>query len=192
MTLVIIFGPPAVGKMTVGIELERLTGFRLFHNHMSVDPISRLFPFGSAAYGRLVAEFRQRVFEEFAATNERGLIFTFVWALDDPDDTAFVDDAIKAFARHDAETIFVELQAEQKERLRRSDTPLRLAEKRPQRDVEGSRAFLLDADRRYQLNTVGTFVYADRHLKVDNTALEPAVVAERVCEYFKLPRLTRT
>ena len=48
MTLVIIFGPPAVGKMTVGLELERLTGFRLFHNHMTVDPVIRLFPFDSA------------------------------------------------------------------------------------------------------------------------------------------------
>jgi hypothetical protein len=30
MTLVIIFGPPAVGKMAVGMEMEHLTGFRLF------------------------------------------------------------------------------------------------------------------------------------------------------------------
>jgi hypothetical protein len=38
MTLVIIFGPPAVGKMAVGMELEHLTGFRLFH--MTVDPVT--------------------------------------------------------------------------------------------------------------------------------------------------------
>jgi hypothetical protein len=50
MTLVIIFGPPAVGKMTVGLELQRLTGFGLFHNHMTVDPVIRLFPFDSAPY----------------------------------------------------------------------------------------------------------------------------------------------
>src|SRR6188508_1133674 len=59
MTLVIIFGPPAVGKMTVGLALERLTGFRLFHNHMTVDPVIRLFPFESPAYRRLVQEFRR-------------------------------------------------------------------------------------------------------------------------------------
>lgn len=69
MTLVIIFGPPAVGKMAVGLELERLTGFRLFHNHMTVDPVIRLFPLDSPAYSRLVGEFRQRVFEEFAASD---------------------------------------------------------------------------------------------------------------------------
>ena len=64
MTLVIIFGPPAVGKMAVGLELERLTGFRLFHNHMTVNPIIRLFPFESAPYRRLVTELRRRIFED--------------------------------------------------------------------------------------------------------------------------------
>ena len=58
--------------MTVGPELERLTGFRLFHNHMTVDPVVRLFPFSSPPYSRLVTEFRQRIFEEYAATDERG------------------------------------------------------------------------------------------------------------------------
>jgi len=77
VTLVIIFGPPAVGKMGVGLELERLTGFRLFHNHMAVDPVLRLFLFESPAYCRLVGEFRRRIFEEYAASNAKGLIFCF-------------------------------------------------------------------------------------------------------------------
>jgi hypothetical protein len=98
VTLVIILGPPAVGKMAVGLELERLTGFRLFHNHMTVDPVVRLFPFESAAYRRLVTEFRRRIFEEFAATDAKGLIFTFVWALDDPRDCEFVETTMKVFA----------------------------------------------------------------------------------------------
>jgi len=33
--LIILFGPPAVGKMTVGKELADLTGLKLFHNHMT-------------------------------------------------------------------------------------------------------------------------------------------------------------
>lgn len=113
MTLVIIFGPPAVGKMAVGIELERQTGFRLFHNHMSVDPVMRLFPFGSPAYSRLVSEFRRRVFEEFAASDERGLIFTFVWALDDDQDRRFVEATKKTFVEKGANVCFVELEATQ-------------------------------------------------------------------------------
>ncbi len=38
-TLVYLYGPPAVGKLTVATELQRLTGFRLFHNHLTVDAL---------------------------------------------------------------------------------------------------------------------------------------------------------
>lgn len=188
MTLVIIFGPPAVGKMSVGLELERLTGFRLFHNHMTADPVLRLFPFESPAYHRLVPEFRRRIFEEFSATDEAGMIFTLVWVLDDPRDRSLVDGAMDTFSKHGASTCFVELEATQTERLKRNETPLRLAEKRLQRDTAGSRAFLLEADRQYKLNTTGSFFYPEQHLKIDNTALEPAAVAQTIVGHFGLPK----
>ena len=91
MTLVVIFGPPAVGKMTVGMELERLTGLPLFHNHMTVDPVLQFFPFGSPSFSKLVGELRRCIFEEIAASDLPGVIFTYVWALDDPRDKAHVN-----------------------------------------------------------------------------------------------------
>ena len=36
MKLVLIVGDGAVGKMTVGQELMKMTGLRLFHNHMTI------------------------------------------------------------------------------------------------------------------------------------------------------------
>src|SRR5687767_3566493 len=110
---------------------------------MTVDPVIRLFPFNSPAYNRLVAEFRQRIFEEFAASDATGLIFTFVWALDETRDRTFIERTTKTFTDRGANICFVELEATQEERLRRNETPLRLAEKRPQRDTARSRAFLL-------------------------------------------------
>jgi len=186
VTLVIIFGPPAVGKMAVGLELERMTGFRLFHNHMTVDPVMRLFPFESPAYRRLVTEFRRRIFEEYVVSGARGLIFTFVWTFDDPEDRAFVESTAELFTSRGGCVCFVELEATQSERLRRNETPLRLAEKWPQRNVEGSRAFLLNADQTYQMNSAGSFPYPDRHLKIDNTALEPDLVAAQIAAHFSL------
>jgi hypothetical protein len=173
--------------MTVGLELERLTGFPLFHNHMTVDSLWRLFPFDSPAFGRLVTEFRHRIFEEFVATESKGLIFTFVWVLDDPADRAFVDRTLKLFTDRGGSVCFVELEATQAERLRRNDTPLRLAEKRPQRDVAGARAFLLAADKMHQMNSQGSFYYPDRLLKIENTELSAAEVAQRVVTHFSLP-----
>jgi hypothetical protein len=184
--LIIIFGPPAVGKMAVGMELARLTGYKLFHNHMTADAVMPVFSFESPSYTRLVQEFRERVFEEFAAHGERGLIFTFVWVLDDDADRAFVENTMTTFSRRGANVCFVELAAAQAERLRRNETPLRMTEKRPQRNAAGSQEFLLDADTRYRMNTDGDFWYADRHLRIDNTSLEPEEVARQVVKHFGL------
>ena len=52
-TLVIILGPHAVGKMTVGQELAKITGLRLFHNHMSIELSRKLFaPNEKEEFGR--------------------------------------------------------------------------------------------------------------------------------------------
>lgn len=39
MKLVIIFGNLAIGKMTVGQELAKITNLKLFHNHMTIEPV---------------------------------------------------------------------------------------------------------------------------------------------------------
>jgi len=188
--LVILFGPPAVGKMAVGMELERITGLRLFHNHMSIDLALRFFDFGEPAFNRLVAEFRTRIFEEVAASDLPGLVFTFVWALDDPRDRAFIDRVCAIFAARGARVSFVELAASLEERLRRNETALRLAEKRPKRDLEKSRANLLAAEEAYRLNTDGDFFYPERWLRIDNTHLAPDAVARQIADALHLPRRT--
>lgn len=187
-SLVVIFGPAAVGKMTVGLELQRLTGLPLFHNHMTVDLALHFFPFGTPQFSRLVSTFRTHVFEEVAGSDLPGLIFTYVWALDDPRDKASIDELVRLFSERGATVCYVELAATQEERLRRNETPLRLAEKHPKRDLSRSRALLLEHDAKYRLNSNGDFFYPHQHLRIDNTHLEPAQVAERIIAAFGLPR----
>ncbi len=50
--LVLIIGNAAVGKMTVGQKLMKMTGLRLFHNHMSIEPIIEIFGYYDAGIGR--------------------------------------------------------------------------------------------------------------------------------------------
>jgi shikimate kinase len=52
MKLIVIFGPQAVGKMTVGHELEKITNLKLFHNHMPIELISPFFDY-STKQGRI-------------------------------------------------------------------------------------------------------------------------------------------
>ena len=63
-TLVFLLGPPAVGKMTVGQELSRLTGLALYHNHLSIESVLPVFDFGSPAFNRLVTLQRKEMMRE--------------------------------------------------------------------------------------------------------------------------------
>jgi len=194
MKFVLIFGPAAVGKMTVGHELQRLTGLRLFHNHMTIDLALRFFEFGTPAFERLVGEFRRRIFEEVASSDLPGLVFTYVWALDVPGDKAYIDDLVQIFEAQGAQICFVELEANQEERLRRNETEFRLREKPSKRDIERSDRNLWDIDQKYRLNSTGDFFYPEpeRYLKIDNTRLAPDEVARRIVAAFALSLVDST
>ena len=185
MKFVIIFGPPAVGKMSVGQELAKLTGFKLFHNHMTIELVLNFFEFDDERFQRLVSQFRRRIFEEVAASELPGLIFTFVWAFDLETDKNFIDKSCEIFRAQGAEVYFVELEAELSERLKRNEAPSRLTEKPSKRDVDASRALLLEHDEKHRLNSNGDFFYTDNYLKINNTHLSPHDAARRIVEAFK-------
>jgi AAA domain len=187
-TLLLVVGPPAVGKMTVGQEIAQRTGLKLFHNHHTIDLALRFFAYGTPAFHRLVGEFRRRIFEEVAASDLPGLIFTYVWAFDDPSDAAAVDEYAAPFRSRGGRVLFVELEATQEERLRRNESEFRLAEKPSKRDVVASRERLLEIDAKYQLNSNGRFDGRPDYLRLDNTNVTAADVAERVITRFGLAR----
>jgi chloramphenicol 3-O-phosphotransferase len=74
--LVFLHGPAASGKLTVARALEALVGFPVFHNHLVVDLLTTVFPFGSEPFVRLREEFWTAVFAD-AARAGRSISFTF-------------------------------------------------------------------------------------------------------------------
>jgi hypothetical protein len=185
-TLLFIVGPPAVGKMAVGAELAARTGLRLFHNHLAIEPVLRFFDFGTPAFGRLVGEFRRRLFEEVSASDLPGLIFTYVWAFDQPEDQVALDGYAEPFRERGARILYLELQASQAERLRRNSGEFRLSEKPSKRDLAWSTKNLLTMDIQYQLNSSGRFDGRPDYLRIDNTNLSPDSVAQQTIEHFEL------
>ena len=116
MKLVFLYGPPAVGKLTVARELARLTGFPLFHNHLTVDLVSSFFPFGSESFVRLREEIWLAAFAQ-AARQKVSFIFTF-----NPERTVrerFIPDAIEIVESAGGKVIFVELRCAEEELERR-------------------------------------------------------------------------
>ncbi len=182
--LVVIFGPPAVGKMTVGQALAARTGMKLFHNHMTIDLLTKIFPFGSKPFRVLCDEFRRRVIEEAALSSiPNGLIFTYVWALDDPSDKRVMDEYKAIVEGGGGRVFFVELQANLEERLVRNRSENRLAHKNKSK-VEKTEETIRDWEGRFQMNTSGDFFYRDRYLKIDNTSLAADEVAASITQTF--------
>ena len=64
MKLVFILGDAAVGKMTVGQELMKITDLRLFHNHMTIEPVLEIMGHFD---GQLISDMRELIFRRFAA-----------------------------------------------------------------------------------------------------------------------------
>lgn len=44
MKLILIYGPPAAGKLTVATELAAMTGYKLVDNHKATDFLEEVFP----------------------------------------------------------------------------------------------------------------------------------------------------
>ena len=57
MKLIFIHGPVASGKLTIARALAALTGLAVFHNHLVVDAVAAVFPFGSEPFIRLREQF---------------------------------------------------------------------------------------------------------------------------------------
>jgi hypothetical protein len=189
MKFIVIFGPPAVGKMTVGYELARLTGFKLFHNHMTIDLVLNFFDFTEPQFGRLVSEFRRRIFEEISSSNLEGFIFTYVWALDDERDKEYVEKACDIFRQKGGDIYFIELEAELKERLLRNESEFRLSQKPPKRDIGKSKEQLLLDETKYKMNSNGDCFYAGNYLKLNNTDLSPNEAVQRIMKEFHFSTL---
>ncbi len=188
-TLVFLLGPPAVGKMTVGLEVELLTGIPLFHNHLAIEAVLPVFGFGTDPFHRLVSGFRNHMFREVAESQLPGLIFTYVWAFDHPADLAYVEKLKSIFDSRGGRTVFVELWADLETRLARNATELRLQAKPSKRDVDASRRRLLQNEEDYQLTSDGTFPFPN-HLWIDTTEGSPGRTARRIVDHFSLPERT--
>ena len=186
-TLVIITGPHAVGKMTVGQELAKITGLRLFHNHMSIELSLKLFDFGTPEFRALNETIRKTVFEQFAAGNLPGLIFTYMMDFDEPGEFAYLNEIIELFSSHGADCHVVELCADFEERLARNKSENRLAQKESKRNVERSEAEMRHTQATHRLNSrEGEILPFESYLKIDNTNLAPDEVARTIKKSLKI------
>lgn len=184
--LVLIIGPQAVGKMTVGQELEKITDLKFMHNHETLELPARIFGWGSEARHRLTSLFRWAIFEEVAKSDLEGLIFTVVFAFNHPSEWDFHKRVKKLFEDNGGEVIVVELEADLEERLRRNKTENRLNNKPSKRNIEFTEKEIVEDMKTYRLNSIEGEFEGEKFMKINNTNLPPEEVAQMIKEKFDL------
>jgi hypothetical protein len=187
MPLLLILGPPAVGKMTVGRALAARSTYRLFHNHHTIELLLDVFEYGTPPFMTLNGEFRRRLVEEAAAAGT-DLVFTFVMGMDEEGEADYLERLVAPYGDRVA---VVELVADLDTRLARNRTEHRLAEKKSKRDLDWSDANVRELEAGYRMtSSPGRDAPGERllarwpHLVIDNTDLSPDETAERILAWM--------
>lgn len=183
MDLILIVGSGAVGKMTVGQELMKITDFRLFHNHMMIEPVIEIF---GKFEGAVVNKLRDDIFDAFMKTNYSGMIFTYMWAFDLQSDWDYVKALTDKFEATGGTVYCVELVADRAVRIERNKTENRLRNKASKRDLVTSQDRMIREETKYRLESRDGEMPFANYIKIDNTSLEPAEVAAMIKERFHL------
>ena len=192
MHMIMIVGPPAVGKMAVGLEIAKKTGYKLLHNHGTIELIIPIFEYGTPKFNILNNEFRQRIFEEVASSDLPGFIFTYVSSFDLDVEKTHMEGITKTFEEKGHTECYVEFYAPLSIRLERNKHPLRLDAKHSKRDIVQSAQRVAKMDKKYVMNSTEDypFFFQDNYVKIDTTQLSAEKTAEMVLSTFAIP--TRT
>ena len=171
--------------MTVGQELAKITGMKLFHNHMTIDLLEPLFGFSPEMW-KLTHLFREKIFHSFSKSDNYGMIFTKIWYFDKKEDWDDIDNMCQIVSSQGAEIYFVELEAALEERLIRNKTPHRLEHKPTKRNIEQSEHHLLSTIKTNRLNSLDGEIKVENYIRINNKNVSPDVVAQMIRDKFQL------
>ena len=183
MKLVFLIGNAAVGKMTVGQELMKITDLRLFHNHMTIEPVIEIFGY---YHSKPIIKMREVIFEEYAKSENYGLIFTYMWDFDHQGDWDYMEHVAEIFKKNNADIYYVELVSSQEIRLQRNITENRLIHKVSKQDIEASNQRVLNDDKNYRCVSNEGEIQFENYLRIDNSTTSAKDVAKIIKDHFKL------
>ncbi len=184
MKLLFLIGPPAVGKMTVGQEIERRTDLKLFHNHVAIEAVAPFFSYGTPEGRKLVGQIRAAFFDAFVKSKAPGYIFTFVWAFGVPGEKEYIEAIAAKFADAGYKIYLAELNADLDTRLARNRSENRLAHKPTKRDVEWSDGLLLEHDAEHRFTSHPGEIDMPNYLRLETTNMSAAVAADRIIAFM--------
>ncbi len=127
--VIILYGPMAVGKLTIGKKLSDETGVKLAHNHLINDMVFSLFERGTQKGSRVLEETRYS-FYTHAVDSEISFIMTHAYSHNyvsptGQTDPEYLQQLESRFREVGAETFFIHLKASNEKLLQRVVMPSR-------------------------------------------------------------------
>ena len=184
MKVVFIFGPQAVGKMTIGEELSKKMGVPLLFNHMTLDILTPFLGWSKDTF-RISQMIRCEILESIAKNpDSEGIIMTFSFYFDDQADWDIFHRYLSIFESKGIRVSLVELEASLKERLRRNVTENRLAKKPSKRDLRYSKKELLTSNKKHRLNSNLGEINHPNYFRLDVTDLSVEAAVDKIMAKF--------
>ncbi len=153
---------------------------------MSIEIVSDLFKNIPQERRRLTNLIRKEIFEAYAKNDEYGMVFTFMWALDEVSDWDYINKLESLFVSHGAEVYYVELEADYDVRIERNKSENRLLNKPSKRNLEHSEELFKRLESTYRLNSKDDEIRKDNYIKINNTNRPPDEVAAEIRKRFSL------
>jgi deoxyadenosine/deoxycytidine kinase len=176
MRLVCIYGPPAVGKLTVANELAKITEFKLLHNHLTFDLVHSIFDTIDDFFWKLVEKYRFDLINVAIEKNIKGLIITHVYAK--PNNDRNIRKLVKIVENSGGEVLFVQLHCDQQELRKR----LKHDSRKQFRKMKKVKT-LKEIMKKYDLCSA---VPHHKNIKIDNTKISPKKTAQIIKDHYQL------
>lgn len=187
MELLFLYGPPGVGKYTVGRILAKQIGYGLLHNHLTVDLVEDIYPFGSPKYRKLNKDIRLKIIQTAVKHNVPGLIMTYALALNQKEDWKEVERFRRAANSKGGKMFFVELRCDKEVLFRRV-----IKKDRHHFHKIKSKAKLRDVMRQHVFRSSKQHPRRSQTLVLDTTKSTPKYTANQIIRSLRLPGKTQT
>ncbi|KKQ55789.1 MAG: hypothetical protein US74_C0023G0015 [Parcubacteria group bacterium GW2011_GWA2_38_13] len=184
MKILVIYGPPAVGKYTVAKEVARLTGYKLFHNHLTADLASLFFRYGTRQYSDLVQSFRLHLIKSVIKEKSlKGIMLTFAYGLEThggKTDNQFIKKITTIVQGKKEKIFFVKLTCNLNELRKRLKNPSR----KKYNKLHQVKIFN-HIEKNYNIDSIIPFVSS---FIIDNTRLSPSATAKLIIKRYNLSK----
>ena len=179
MKLVLLYGPPASGKLTIAQILAKRTGMLLVHNHMVVDFVEPLFARGTPGYTQMIRKIRFALLEETAVSSNPGIIFTMVFV---PSRQEIIDKYCDFVADLGGENCLVQITCDKSVTLARVED-----DSRKKWQKIHSRELLLELFDQYE--DPFQMVNGRSSLILDSGTMSPETAVSKIIDQYKLQEI---